>query len=178
MSPRLGRLCTPVVLLLACGLGAAGCTTENAEPSAALQPTPGAASRAPARAVADWFAAMSRGDAGAVSAGFTRSAHARIEPRELRAAVSGDLGRYARAAGLEVLYQERAGDRINVFFTIETGELSGDTLIKSSSAQMVALPLVRGKGRWLIDNSAWLESEIARLARVRKTRTERIGAPR
>ncbi len=178
MSPRLSRLCVPAMLLLGFGLGAAGCTTEDADPSAALQPTPGAASHAPARAVADWFGAMGRGDAGAVSAGFTPTARTRIEARELRAAVSGDLGRYARAAGLEVLYQERAGDRINVFFTIETGELVGDTLIKSSSAQMVALPLVRGNGRWLIDNSAWLESEIARLARVRKTRTERVGASR
>lgn len=164
------------LLLVAGCVAGASCANQEATQDRALEPQAGATNNAPAQALLDWVAAMRRGDEAAVRTGLTPAAAEGIDLRTLRAALAGDLARYARAAELRVLYTERAPGRVNVYFTIDAGELVGDTLIRTSSVQLVALPLVRDRGRWRVDSSAWLDSRIAALEGIRKLRAGTAGA--
>jgi hypothetical protein len=128
--------------------------TESPAPSGKLDPRV-----APGRTALAWWEALRKRDAGAVVGLLSRPARRRLERHATEVAVRGRLGRWASATEARVLYAEGSGDAVTVFMMIEGGDRIGHVLAKRG-ALMLALPVVKHDGRWLVDDSVWLRTQV------------------
>lgn len=113
----------------------------------------------PKRAALSWWAALRQGNAAAVTDGLTAAARRPLSPVATAAAVTGRLSRWARGTQGRVLYAEGSGSRVTVFMEVEGGHRIGRVVAKTG-VLMLALPLVKSNGRWLVDDSAWLRYQV------------------
>lgn len=188
-SDHVGRLQARVRLLLAwpavyvlaalLGCGTDAPLTADREPVAPPR-AESEARRSAERAALAWWRALQARDHATVVRLLTPSARSQLDLPRTRSKIRGALGRWAENTAPTVLYTERGLDAATVFMRVDVGELVGRVMVKRRPMNL-ALPLVAREGRWAIDNSAWLRSQVRtileseRLARqVREIEAERV----
>ena len=140
-------------LLLALG----GCGSDDLTSSQPVDPA--ARESAPAQAVLDWWARLGERNPRTVLAGLAPAARQAFDEQGVEIALAEGLARWARASEPTVLYVERRDGRVTVYMQIETGDFLGERLLKRETI-LLALPVARDRDGWLIDSSAWLESQV------------------
>jgi hypothetical protein len=129
--------------------------------------------RSPERTVLAWWSTLQAREPDAAIGLLTPAARRPLDRAEFRSALRGGFGDWVEASAPRVLYTERQPGGATVYVRIDVGDWIGSVHVTEEST-MLALPVVRRDGRWMIDNSAWLRVNSAlHVALQRAARQER-----